>query len=79
MMRLNSFFFVSILCGASSIWFMNVRISTIEKDGQPHGLEIAWQVISVALYVTFWMYYSYWDEIKRKIKFVVQYRNAKEL
>jgi hypothetical protein len=79
MMRLNSFFFVSILCVASSIWFMNVRISTIEKDGKPHGLEIAWQVISVALYVTFWMYYSYWDEIKRKIKFVVQYRNAKEL
>ena len=79
MMRLNSFFFVSILCIASSIWFMNVRISTIEKDGLPHGLEIAWQVIAVALYVLFWVYYSYWDEIKKKIKFVVQYRNAKEL
>ena len=59
---------------------MNVRISTIEKDTQEsHALEIVWQVISVALYVIFWMYYTYWDEIKRKVKFVVQYRNAKEL
>lgn len=80
MMRLNSFFFVSILCTASSVWYMNVRISRIEKDDQgSHALEIGWQVISVVTYIIFWMYYTYWDEINRKIKFVLQYRNAKEL
>ena len=34
MMRLNSFFFVSIVTVASAIWYMNVRISTILESNE---------------------------------------------
>ena len=42
-------------------------------------LELTWQVLSVILYIFFWTYYTYWDELKKKVQFVTQYRNAKEL
>ena len=72
---------------------MNVRISTINKKNKIEenkldentlevgmsDLELTWQVLSVIFYLFFWTYYTYWDELKKKVQFVTQYRNAKEL
>jgi len=33
----------------------------------------------VTLYIFFWTYYTYWDEIKQKVRFVTQFRHIKEL
>ena len=38
-----------------------------------------WQALSVTLYIFFWTYYTYWDEIKQKVRFVTQFRFIKEL
>ena len=37
-----------------------------------------WQTIAIVIYLFQWVYYAYWDEIKRKIQFVTQYRQVKE-
>ena len=34
--------------------------------------------MSIVIYLFQWVYYTYWDEIKRKIQFVTQYRKVKE-
>ena len=33
----------------------------------------------MTLYIFFWTYYTYWDEIKQKVRFVTQFRHIKEL
>ena len=38
-----------------------------------------WQALAVTLYIFFWTYYTYWDEIKQKVRFVTQFRHVKEL
>ena len=41
--------------------------------------ELTWHVLSIVLFIFLWTYYTYWGEMKKKVQFVMQYRNAKEL
>lgn len=69
MMRLNSFFLVTVLCWFSTVWFMFVRLSEIQKMDNDRDLtfEKLWQLFSLGLYAAFWTFYTYWDEIKKKV------------
>lgn len=41
-------------------------------------LHQVWQAVAIVVYLFQWVYYTYWDELKRKIQFVAQYRKVKE-
>jgi len=81
LIRLNSVFFVSLICLASAIGFLNIRLATIRdiEDNKNSSLQLVWQALSVTLYIFFWTYYTYWDEIRQKVRFVTQFRHVKEL
>ena len=38
-----------------------------------------WQASVVAVYIFFWTYYTYWDEVNQKMRFVTQFRQIKDL
>ena len=84
LIRLNSVLFVSVVCFASAIGFLNIRLATIQEldygdDTSDNSMQLLWQALAVALYIFFWTYYSYWDEIRAKVRFVTQFRQIKEL
>ena len=84
LIRLNSVFFVGLVCFASAVGFLNIRLATIQEldygdDSSASSMQLVWQALAVALYLFFWTYYSYWDEIKAKVRFVTQFRHIKEL
>jgi len=86
LIRLNSVFFVSLVCLASAIGFLNIRLATIQaisdnKDihSKDSSIQLIWQALAVTLYIFFWTYYTYWDEVKQKVRFVTQFRHIKEL
>ena len=83
--RLYSFHFVSVICILSSISFLNIRLSVIQKEEEKgetlpiqQNLQLTWMTFGIIAYVLLWMYYAYWDEVTRKVHFVTHYRKHKE-
>lgn len=84
LIRLNSVFFVGLVCFASAVGFLNIRLATIQEldygdDSSASSMQLVWQALAVTIYLFFWTYYSYWDEIRAKVRFVTQFRHIKEL
>ena len=63
LVRLNSVFYVSLVCLASAIGFLNIRVSTIQAYNLSHqeysSIQLVWQALAVAFYCFFWTYYTY--------------------
>jgi len=81
--RLSSIYFVSLICILSSVSFLNIRLSVIQKEGEQEeqikqNLQLTWMTFGIIAYVLLWIYYAYWDEVTRKVHFVTQYRKHKE-
>ena len=79
--RAQSFFFVSGVCFLSTFFFLNTRQLTLQDQQQLGNqvLQAWWQIVALISYVSIWTYFSYSNEIKNKIRFVILYRNIKEL
>ena len=79
--RLTSFYLVSIVCMISCISFLQIRLSVIVKttgQASQSSLQLAWMSFVMIAYVFLWIYYSYQDELRKKVNFVTQYRRVKE-
>ena len=78
--RLSSFFFVSAVCIITAVIFLNINLSTFEKDEMSFQILVhqIWFTVTILIYMFQWVHYTYWEEIKRKISFVTQYRKVKE-
>lgn len=78
--RLSSFFGVSAVCICSSLALLNISMSGVQASDQARGVMLhqVWQAVAIVVYLFQWVYYTYWDELKRKIQFVAQYRKVKE-
>ena len=60
--RLNSFFFVSIVTLISSIAFLQIRLSLIAESASQQDsstFQLSWMSFVMVSYVVLWIYYAY--------------------
>ena len=85
-MRLNSFFTVSLIAVASSCCYCSLSYgdllyrgsSTIDALSWWDKVEQFYRILNLAAYLLVLVLYAYWDEATRKISFVINFRKLKE-
>jgi hypothetical protein len=88
LLRLKSYFTVSLLCLGSMICFCQLSFGNLyyrsSGDNAAESLdfwetaESYYRLINVLVFFLVLVLYSYWDETTRKIDFVINFRKQKE-
>ena len=81
----SAFLAVSLICGLSAVGFLKARTLVVQAEGAAVGnesearLQILWLVYAVTFYVLLWTFYSYSDEIMKKLGYLQDHRAQREL